>query len=482
MRPADPPPPGPIVVRLPDGRVVQQSDAFHIGRDAGCDVQVSEVQVSRRHAEVSPHGGQWTVRDLQSSNGLFVEGERVEEAPVGAGINVTLGAGGPTVFIGPASSARPAPPPPAPVPPARPAEGSESLEDYAQRYFGTDDDDESVGGHTLMIRKAFQKVQGQQRRRQRWTIALVLMLAVAVAAYALREHQLVAKQEQLAEGDLLHDEEPGRQVAQLEQKTASSGNTPSQQEVAAYVEEQRQLESHYEEYAARLYDRKLNERDRLILKVTRTFGECELAAPPEYLHEVNRYIQKWQQTGRFARAVKLSQDLGYPQRIANAFLAQHLPPQFYYLALQESSFDAFISGPSTRWGIAKGMWQFIPETGAKYGLRIGPRASVSGADAARRPLQLGESHRRGFAVHQGHLRHRRPGIGPAGDCLLQLGRAPGHRHAAHDAGESAGTQFLAAAGEAPSAACRPTTTSSISCPRQSSARIRGFSGSISTAR
>ncbi|MCI5121612.1 MAG: forkhead-associated protein, partial [Candidatus Electrothrix sp. AUS4] len=25
-----------------------------------------------------------------------------------------------------------------------------------------------------------------------------------------------------------------------------------------------------------------------------------------------------------------------------------------------------------RWGIAKGMWQFIPETGSRYGLRIGP--------------------------------------------------------------------------------------------------------------
>src|SRR5690606_18458169 len=31
------------------------------------------------------------------------------------------------------------------------------------------------------------------------------------------------------------------------------------------------------------------------------------------------------------------------------------------------------SGPRTRWGIAKGMWQFIPETGRAYGLVVGPR-------------------------------------------------------------------------------------------------------------
>ena len=381
MRPADPPPPGPIVVRLPNGRVVQQSDAFHIGRDAGCDVQVSEVQVSRRHAEVSPHGGQWTVRDLQSSNGLFVEGERVEEAPVGAGINVTLGAGGPTVFIGPASSARPAPPPPAPVPPARPAEGSESLEDYAQRYFGTDDDDESVGGHTLMIRKAFQKVQGQQRRRQRWTIALVLMLAVAVAAYALREHQLVAKQEQLAEGIFYTMKSQDVRFAQLEQKTASSGNTPSQQEIAAYVEEQRQLESHYEEYAARLYDRKLNERDRLILKVTRTFGECELAAPPEYsprgqpLHPEMAADRPVCARGQVLAGPWLSpahrQRLSCPAPAAAVLLPRVAGKQLR--RVHQRTPDPL--------GDRKGMWQFIPETGAKYGLRIGPRASVSGADA-----------------------------------------------------------------------------------------------------
>ncbi len=31
-----------------------------------------------------------------------------------------------------------------------------------------------------------------------------------------------------------------------------------------------------------------------------------------------------------------------------------------------------VIGPPTRFGIAKGMWQFIPSTVEKYGLRIGP--------------------------------------------------------------------------------------------------------------
>jgi soluble lytic murein transglycosylase-like protein len=42
-----------------------------------------------------------------------------------------------------------------------------------------------------------------------------------------------------------------------------------------------------------------------------------------------------------------------------------------FLALQESGFDDKAVGPPTRYGIAKGMWQFIPETARRYGLRTG---------------------------------------------------------------------------------------------------------------
>ena len=36
--------------------------------------------------------------------------------------------------------------------------------------------------------------------------------------------------------------------------------------------------------------------------------------------------------------------------------------------MQESTFDPFASGPPTTYGIAKGMWQFIPATAKQYGL------------------------------------------------------------------------------------------------------------------
>ena len=61
-------------------------------------------------------------------------------------------------------------------------------------------------------------------------------------------------------------------------------------------------------------------------------------------------------------------------------LEHDLPPQFAYLALQESDYDVSACGPKTRYGIAKGPWQFIPSTAINYGLRTGPLVHVRQPD------------------------------------------------------------------------------------------------------
>ncbi len=48
-----------------------------IGRDAQCDVQVAETWVSRQHARITWSGTEYIVEDLGSTNGTFVDGERV---------------------------------------------------------------------------------------------------------------------------------------------------------------------------------------------------------------------------------------------------------------------------------------------------------------------------------------------------------------------------------------------------------------------
>jgi len=62
-----------------------------IGRDAGNEVQLTLPEVSKRHAflQRTPQG--WCVRDLESRNGLFVNGKKVREAVLQDGDRLTIG-------------------------------------------------------------------------------------------------------------------------------------------------------------------------------------------------------------------------------------------------------------------------------------------------------------------------------------------------------------------------------------------------------
>jgi membrane-bound lytic murein transglycosylase D len=362
-----------LVVRLPDGRILRFRESFYLGREQGCEVQVDDAHASRRHAEVARLRGEWIIRDLQSSNGLFVNGERVDLAPIGEGVTVTLSADGPMLHIGPESE--PAPPPTG----GAESEDSAVINAYARRYLESESD-ESAGGRTLMIRKAFQKVRQQQRRRHRLTVGVLTLAVLCAAGYALYQNRVISRQEAAAERLFYSMKDQEVRFAAQEQKLAQAGIEPGQEEVARYMAQRRQMERDYEGYVEGLYDKRLNEKERLILRVTRIFGECDVAAPPDYIREVTHYIGKWQSTRRFAAAVKRARDFGYTEPIARTFMAHGLPPQYFYLAMQESDFIAHRSGPPTRWGFAKGMWQFIPETGKRFGLKIGPLASVPQPD------------------------------------------------------------------------------------------------------
>jgi hypothetical protein len=163
-------------------------------------------------------------------------------------------------------------------------------------------------------------------------------------------------------------------IANVEKTVASSGSAAATMQVRAYRERRQEMERSYDRFLANLnlYDRPLTPQELLILRVTRLLGECDIAAPPEYINEVMGYINRWRSSGRFLKAVSLAQEKGYTRRIAREFVARGLPPQFFYLAMQESDFHPLATGPPTRFGYAAGMWQFIPETAKRYGLSVGP--------------------------------------------------------------------------------------------------------------
>jgi hypothetical protein len=61
-----------------DGRTaIVGSGGSVIGRSRDCDVVLDDANVSRRHAEIRPSGGSWIVLDLGSTNGVKVNGRRI---------------------------------------------------------------------------------------------------------------------------------------------------------------------------------------------------------------------------------------------------------------------------------------------------------------------------------------------------------------------------------------------------------------------
>lgn len=62
------------------GRRVAIRGRLEIGSDEACSLFVDDVGVSRRHAMIAFTGEQATIEDLGSTNGTFVNGERVEAA------------------------------------------------------------------------------------------------------------------------------------------------------------------------------------------------------------------------------------------------------------------------------------------------------------------------------------------------------------------------------------------------------------------
>ena len=65
--------------------------SLRIGRARECDIRVATPTVSRRHAEVAAGDTGWTFRDLGSTHGSFVNGERINEVPVTPGLRVRIG-------------------------------------------------------------------------------------------------------------------------------------------------------------------------------------------------------------------------------------------------------------------------------------------------------------------------------------------------------------------------------------------------------
>lgn len=360
----------------PDGRICAKffEDRFVIGRDAGCQVQLLDDGISRKHLEVVPQGLGWCVRDLGSSNGTFLNGSRIREAPLSSSARIEFFSGGPTVRITPESGqsnigAGPAPSARADsrgVPPV-----PDKTHSGSRRPVPSQDRREAPSAMPS------QTVAHTSAHRRHFLLGMSTMAALVVPAIGyilLRRDDLEATKE-IAKQIFYQTKALELQLSMLRSELAKQPDKPVP---VAVREADDRLRSMQDRYVRLVEEKKLigghrGKDDLLIFRMARIFGEYDLDIPDDFLAEVKRYIHRWQSSNRLADSIERISAGNYAALVANEMREHGLPPQFIYLAVQESNFRHDAIGPMTRFGIAKGIWQFIPQTATNYGLRVGPK-------------------------------------------------------------------------------------------------------------
>ena len=98
-----------LVIRAGGGRAGEAfplgAGRVTIGRRPVSDIFLDDVTVSRRHAEFYRSGSRFTVRDVGSLNGTYVNRERIEETDLTGGDEVQVGKFRLVFLLGPYSQA-----------------------------------------------------------------------------------------------------------------------------------------------------------------------------------------------------------------------------------------------------------------------------------------------------------------------------------------------------------------------------------------
>ena len=342
-----------------------------IGRDPHCDLNPPDDEsdfVSSRHAEICLTGvGDFEITDLDSTNGTFVDGERVKRTRLRPGSVIRFGASGPEYRFELLEAGAPGDTMVAPVVKPEveqdPASGThkEQLLNEAvgqarrARQAG-------FGGQTTMIMCSMldAAVHRSSRKQKRviWVLLAALVLVLGFSAWRIRalEHQRRGIDQRILEIE-----------SQIEQGGLD------ETELDALL---RMLRD-YEGQAAKLREsvfyrlgfegREDAFIEREIRALMAEFGAEEYSIPPEFMTQTRLYVDRFRTVDRGLVERALGSRRGDLERMRAIFSEMKLPPDLVYMVLVESS---FITQRRSAKGAA-GLWQFTPATARAYGLKVG---------------------------------------------------------------------------------------------------------------
>jgi pSer/pThr/pTyr-binding forkhead associated (FHA) protein len=366
---------------------VRFEDSFTIGRSKEADLTIKEPSISRKHAQVELADSTWWVVDLGSGNGTFLDGQRIDRAPLPDRAVIALGPAGPQLSLTVERQKTPAyAAPPAQnvsdVPtletvqlgplPKRPSKDFSSETQIIKHYFGKKES-EHDGEQTVMFRRAFERAHQTKSKKYKYLIVVALLLLLVAGSVIFYQKNKIEKMRATAQNIFYLMKAQELQINRLEDLVLLNADPNQLADLQTKRDKFKGMEKEYDSFVKELgiYG-KLSEEDRVIMRMARLFGECEVDMPKGFSDEVKRYIGIWKTSDRLRTSLAIAQEKGYTPLITRILKDNNLPPQYFFLALQESNFNERAVGPATRYGNAKGMWQFISQTADRYGLKIGP--------------------------------------------------------------------------------------------------------------
>lgn len=371
-----------VTWRLKDGQFKSRCffSAFLIGRDPACAIHLDDSEVSRHHAEVFLEGSTWQIRDLDSTNGTFLNARPIEREPITRKTQIGLGRVEPTLVLEPQSEIQP---PSEPLSTQASQILAGSATQFVRHYFDKNSEARDTE-QAKIIREAFERISKKHARKYKGVLAVSLILLLMVSGFGIYEYLKLQKLRSMAADIFYTMKTLEVQLARREIEVAQNGSLEDQAELDAKRQKLAALGREYDQYVEQtdLFGISLSEEDKLIYQVARVFGECELYIPPSFVREVKLFIKKWKTSPVLEHALARAEAHGFLPVIQRAMTRQDLPLQFFYLGLRESGFRIDAVGPKTQYGIAKGPWQFIPATASRYGMNTGPLVNQPQFDPA----------------------------------------------------------------------------------------------------
>ena len=355
---------------LPAARYPIRKDVLRIGRSADNDIILDdELLVSARHLEIHCLDGVYKLCDLESTNGTYLNGERITECVIQPPASIRLGALGPELdfvlddacvdlnatMVGTASSWM-----------IEPSEDVASISQEHEKLLSKAVARARRARHnrvfdqTAMIMRSMLG-EALQKTTQKFKIAIVaLVIALAgVSVYGFWQIMNLRKEKRALDA----------QMQRIELEIANTNQNPVEvQQLLSRLDQVQGQEKALESTLLYRYGAREPEDPvkRGIHSLMAEFDAETYSIPPEFLDAVKAQVERYQGPDRLTTERALGAAKPSLEIMQEIFKKHNLPPDLAYMALAESGLKAGENSPAG----AAGWWQFTPATARIFGLRV----------------------------------------------------------------------------------------------------------------